>query len=100
MKTQFIDVAQLKKAIDPIDFYTSEGQEITTRGCSSWKLGGLCPFHDDHHAGSFYINDIDGSYSCFSCKTFGNDIIDFTQKKYGLRFGEALHKLANEWRIL
>lgn len=100
MKTQPIDIARLKETIDPIDFYIAEGQEITTKGASPWKLGGLCPFHNDRHIGSFYIHDLSGGYSCFSCETAGGDIIDFTQRKYGLQFGEALRKLASEWRVL
>jgi DNA primase len=94
-----LDVSYLKEMIAPIDFYIAEGQEVKIKGGSPWKLGGLCPFHDDHHVGSFYIHDISGGYSCFSCGATGGDIIDFTQMKYGLSFGEAIRKLARQWRV-
>jgi len=100
MRTYQLDANWIKAMIDPIDFYTSEGQEITTRSGSPWKQGGLCPFHEDRHAGSFYIHSTSGGYCCFSCGAKGGDIINFTRNKYGLRFGDALRKLANEWRVV
>ena len=100
MKTYQLDANSIKATIDPIDFYAAEGQEIKTRGGSPWKQGGLCPFHEDRHAGSFYIHSISGGYCCFSCGAKGGDIINFTQNKYGLGFGDALRKLANEWRVI
>lgn len=95
-----IDTTQLKAMIDPVEFYTAEGQDITTKGASPWKLAGLCPFHNDEHKGSFHIHDISGSYHCFSCEAIGGDIISFTQMKYGLSFVDAMRKLAQEWRVL
>lgn len=95
-----IDIAHLKEIVHPMDFYAAEGQEIKTKGASHWKLGGLCPFHNDRHAGSFYINETSGAYSCFSCNITGGDIIAFTQMKYGISFGEAIRKLARQWGVL
>lgn len=98
MKEHYLDVNQLKDRIDTIDFYTYKGQEIRLKG-GSWKLAGLCPFHEDRNAGSFYIHANGGGYKCFSCGASGGDIIVFIQKKYSLSFREALCKLQNDWRL-
>lgn len=90
---------RIKEQIDPIDFYQFEGQEVSTRGRSDWKVGGLCPFHADRYAGSFYIHEISGAFHCFSCEAKGSDIIAFVQKKYDLDFQEAINKLIQEWRV-
>jgi putative DNA primase/helicase len=89
---------RLKTMIDPISFYQHEGQEIKIAGQREWKIAGLCPFHADKQAGSFYINAKNGTFQCFSCDATG-DIIEFTRQKYELSFIEALHKLSNDWRV-
>ena len=90
----------LKQQIDPGVFYTRE-QHITGSRYPSKALtqAGLCPFHDDHTEGSFFINIKTGGFHCFSCGAKGGDIIDFTQKKYQLTFREALQKLSSEWGL-
>ncbi len=98
-KKRFIDALQVKERINPMDFYEHEGQEIATRGKDSWKSGGLCPFHNDRHAGSFYIHCKNGAFRCFSCDAKGGDVIAFTQKKYEMSFREAMEKLQLDWRI-
>lgn len=35
------------------------------------RLLALCPFHDDRHAGSFYVNPKTGWYKCFACDASG-----------------------------
>lgn len=35
------------------------------------RLLALCPFHDDKHAGSFYVNPSTGWYKCFACDASG-----------------------------
>jgi len=94
------DIPHLKQTINPVDFYAFEGQEIKTQGSSPWKLGGLCPFHADRQAGSFYIHLVSGGYCCFSCQAKGGDILDFTQKKHGLSFKDAVQKLIRDWRVI
>lgn len=98
MKKHYFDACQLKGRIDPVDFYTREGQEIHKGG--AWKQAGLCPFHEDRNAGSFYINACNGGYKCFSCGAKGGDIIAFIQQKYSLSFREALCKLQSDWRVV
>jgi DNA primase len=91
---------QLKDSIEPIAFYQQEGQEIRTAGSREWKVGGLCPFHEDRFVGSFYINATTGSFKCFSCGESGGDIIAFAQLKYNIGFSEAVVKLRREWRVI
>ena len=95
----YVDASQVKERINPIDFYSHEGQEVATRGKDTWKLAGLCPFHADRHVGSFYIHSDSGAFRCFSCDTKGGDIITFTQKKYDMPFKKALEKLISDWRL-
>lgn len=94
------DAASIKSAITPHDFFLAEQSldrfKAKSRG---WAEGGLCPFHDDNHSGSFWIHLESGAYKCFSCGTKGSDIIAFTMTKYNLSFYEALQQLVNEWRV-
>lgn len=96
---RYIDVSQIKERINPIEFYQCEGQELSNKGQGSWKLAGLCPFHADKYAGSFYIHNDNGAFRCFSCDARGGDIIAFTQQKYEISFKEALDKLSTDWRV-
>lgn len=98
-QTNRYDASELKDRINPADFYSYEGQEIITRGKDSWKLAGLCPFHADRHAGSFYIHSAHGAFCCFLCDAKGGDINSFIQKKYEMSFKEAIEKLKSDWRL-
>jgi DNA primase len=84
---------QVKAAIDPVLFYSQAGQEVKPKSGSKWSLAGLCPFHEDACAGSFYIHTESGAFKCFSCDVKGGDIISFTMKKYGLPFRAALEMI-------
>ncbi|MBS0637343.1 MAG: hypothetical protein JSS12_07515 [Verrucomicrobia bacterium] len=95
------DSENIKINISPYDFYIKE-QSLTRFGTrsKSWAIAGLCPFHNDHSAGSFKVNLENGAFACFSCGAKGGDIISFTQYKYQLTFWQALERLAYEWRVL
>lgn len=94
------NATSIKEHINPLEFYLSEIPTMPKpKHQSDWVPGGLCPFHDDHHAGNFRVNLKSGSFYCFACGTSGGDIIQFTRKRYGLEFQEALRRLAREWRI-
>ena len=88
----------LKRTINPIDFYTQELQEARINVRKKWAIAGLCPFHEDRRIGSFYINTETGGFICHSCGNKGGDIIAFVRMKYQLPFKEAVQKLINEWR--
>lgn len=59
------------------------------------KLSGLCPFHDDHTAGNFYIYPENNSFNCFSCGAAG-DNIKFVQRHLNKSFPDAVHYLTGE----
>ena len=94
-----IDVVGLKKSIDPVQFYQKEGQEVNTSGGNPWRDAGVCPFHEDREAGSFFIHRGSGAFKCFACDCKGGDIIAFTQKMHDMSFYDAIKKLAREWRV-
>jgi DNA primase len=96
---RYINASQVKDRINPVDFYSHEGQGVATRGKGSWRLAGLCPFHADQHSGSFYIHSDHGAFRCFSCDAKGGDIISFVQKKYDISFKQAIEKLKADWRL-
>lgn len=91
-----IDLAELKESIDPAQFYEQEGHEVNTSGSNFWRLAGLCPFHEDREAGSFFIHRGTGSFKCFSCDAKGGDVIAFLIQKYSLTLKEAVELLARE----
>ncbi len=53
-----------------------------------------CPFHDDRHPSM----KIDERFYCFGCHTTG-DVIDFTDRLFGLQPYEAAKKLAEDFGI-
>lgn len=89
----------VKTYIPPAAFYRVELPTMNPSREHGWCKGGLCPFHDDHHPGSFGVNLDTGGYNCFSCREKGGDIIAFTQRLYGLSFNEAVQKLADDWGV-
>ncbi len=58
----------------------------------NWK--GLCPFHDERTP-SFVVSDERGFYHCFGCGA-GGDLFRFVMEMEGLRFPEAVERLARE----
>lgn len=98
-KPKKLDSDYIKHSLSPFDFYSHElpKAKLTKH---DWNDGGLCPFHNDHHTGSFRVNLITGAYKCFACGMAGGDVIAFTMAYYGLGFIEALYKLANDWGLI
>ena len=90
---------KLKQWINPDEFYSRELCIFPDTTGMPWINGGLCPFHEDHKKGSFFVNLEHGAYKCFSCGEKGHDIISFTQKKHHLGFQETLNKLAQDWGV-
>jgi len=89
----------IKYRLWPLDFYSHELPDAKIKR-NGWNDGGLCPFHDDLKPVSFRINLISGAYKCFACDAAGGDIIAFTMSLYGLKFVEALQKLADDWGLI
>ncbi|WP_284452581.1 CHC2 zinc finger domain-containing protein [Parachlamydia acanthamoebae] len=98
-QNKFFNADDIKNQINSIMFYEHEGQIISSRYSGNWLIAGLCPFHADKLAGSFYVHKEKGAFRCFSCDAKGGDIISFVQKKYDLSFKEALEKLNADWRL-
>ena len=88
------------KVISPSDFYRSELPTMPAPRGGGWRDGGLCPFHDDHKAGSFRVHLDSGGFKCFACDAAGGDIVAFTQLRDGLGFVDAVHKLASDWGLV
>ena len=95
-----IDASHIKSTVSPREFYRVElpGMPVPRRR-NGWTSGGLCPFHDDHHAGNFRINLDTGAFHCFACGARGGDIVAFTQARHGLTFPDAVAAIAGEWGI-
>lgn len=60
---------------------------------------GLCPFHNDRHAGSFSLHKKYNYFHCFSCGEKG-DGIRFVQLKENISFPRAVWKLAIQFNIV
>lgn len=98
---RYLNSKQIKESIDPEGFYLKEQELLRLKNRSgSWAEAGLCPFHPDKTAGSFKVNFNTGAFRCWSCGTSGGDIIDFTMKRDGLNFKDAIRKLADDWRVV
>lgn len=94
-----IDIQDLKQAICAQEFYEEVLEiSIRPRWGRKWCLAGLCPFHADRYAGSFYVNIDSGAYKCHSCGVGGGDIISFLQNKDSYSFVEAIKLLDDRWR--
>lgn len=89
----------IKAGISIRAFYRSELPDMPDTRRAGWVNGGLCPFHDDGHAGSFRVNLMTGAFKCFSCQSKGGDIVAFTMGRHRLSFRDALDKLIREWGV-
>jgi DNA primase len=94
-----VDSHAVKAAIPPAEFYPYEIATMPKPKGGGWVNGGLCPFHDDRHSGSFRVNVDTGAFRCFSCDARGGSIIDFAMQRYALGFRQALESLAREWGV-
>lgn len=95
-----LDANTIKAAIAPLHFYRAElpGMPAPKRE-HGWVSGGLCPFHDDAHAGNFRINADTGAFTCFACGVKGADAIAFVQRRHSVAFPEAVRMLADAWGL-
>jgi putative DNA primase/helicase len=95
-----LDAGTVKAAILPANFYRAELPTAPTwKRAGGWVDGGLCPFHADHHAGSFRVHLDSGAFRCFACGAHGADILAFTMHRHGLAFRDALNRLSREWGL-
>jgi DNA primase len=94
-----MNAESIKQQLNPLDFYSHELRHAKLNK-SGWNVAGICPFHADRKPGSFFVNLDTGAFKCFSCGSFGGDIISFTMAVHELDFVEALAKIANDWGLL
>jgi DNA primase len=99
MLKQKLNADYIKSNISPVDFYRYELPDAPLKR-HGWNNGGLCPFHSDNKPGSFRVNLTTGAYKCFACGMAGGDVIAFAMALDGLKFIDALAKLADDWGLI
>jgi len=80
-----------KNSIDIVQTVEAAGVELKQQGN---RYVGCCPLHNEMNP-SFYVLPEKARFKCFGCGE-GGDVIDFTQKYYGLSFKNALKHLGIE----
>jgi len=95
MASNDITITELKRTLPAERYYKDRLKgswgKVTGHNWHMWN--GLCPFHNDKHAGSLVVNRRTGAFKCFSCGANGGDIIDFEMKLKNVNFKEAFNKL-------
>ncbi len=86
--TEFLDEIRARTSLEGI---ISRKVKLVKKGR---EFAGLCPFHNEKTA-SFTVVEEKGFYHCFGCGAHG-DVIRFVMDTEGLRFYEAIEKLAGE----
>jgi len=89
----------VKSKINVKAFYEYELNCALKASSGGWAKGGLCPFHADTRAGSFYVNTNTGQFKCFSCQASGGDILCFAMQAWRLGFNDVIKVLKREWAI-
>lgn len=97
MRSKQPSAMQIKQVVSPERYYKSKG--IDCQRGSAWVSGGLCPFHDDKRAGSFFVNLDSGAFNCFSCNQAGRDIIAFEMRLNDYDFRSAMIVLASDLEV-
>lgn len=69
--------------------------ELTKKGP---RYLGLCPFHDDHHLGSFVVYPRMNCFRCFTCDAKG-DPAAFLMKHLNISFPDAVRWLGKKYGI-
>ncbi len=85
---EFLD--RLRASVPLVDT-VARHVRLTKRG---GEYTGLCPFHHEKTP-SFTVSENKGFFHCFGCGAHG-DVIGFVMRIEGLRFPEAVEKLAGE----
>ena len=90
-----ITIDKIKEAANVKDVLEDFGYDLKKKGT---KYHCLCPFHDDHHLGSFVVNPVKGTYACYSCGARGNSI-DFLMHHEHYTYVKALQYLGKKYGI-
>ncbi len=73
---------------------TAIGYYQTLKPAGGGKFSGLCPFHEDHKEGNFFVYGPTNTYKCFACDA-GGDPIQYVMDAQKMDFQEAVLDLAN-----
>ena len=98
--TSNITAKNVKQWVKPELYYNKNlnGEFGKHSGKNWFAWNGLCPFHQDKSAGSFFVNKETGAYRCFSCGEAGGDIISFHEKTSNLSFYDTLSDILEVMR--
>jgi len=92
--TKRLDAARVKENVNPAEFYLEQLPSMSTpRKRIGLVNAGLCPFHADTRAGSFFVNLSNGAFVCYACGAQGGDVLAFLMLRAGYTFREALEYL-------
>ncbi|MDD4570389.1 MAG: CHC2 zinc finger domain-containing protein [Tepidanaerobacteraceae bacterium] len=75
------------------------GKQMNFAYCRYGNYFGLCPFHDDTHAGSFSVSETLNRFTCFSCGAKGDSISLYAKIK-GLTYFESKMEIAYAFGII
>lgn len=85
------------KVLSSVDIAEHIGQYVPLKAHGRNELFACCPFHNERTP-SFTVTPDKHLYHCFGCKASGN-VISFEQQMFGLTYGQAVEKLANQYGI-
>ena len=88
------NIDEIKSRADIVEVI---GKVVSLKKAGS-NYKGLCPFHTEKTP-SFIVSEQKQIFTCFGCGASG-DVIEFTQKYYGLDFREAMEQLAEQYGIV
>lgn len=92
-------IQEIFDEVNEISIIDIIGSRIDIQNTSATNADALCPFHDDHHIGSFKISKSKNLYKCFSCEASGNGI-HFISEFDGISYYQAAMKIAHEFNII
>ena len=85
-----LDAAKIEEVVGDFD-----NIKLKKRGV---RYLGYCPFHDDHHVGSFVVYPKKQCYKCFSCGAKGG-VVEFLKQHEHLSFPDAIRWLGKKYHI-
>ena len=86
---QVIDTAKIEEVVG--DFVDLKKKSV--------RYLGLCPFHDDHHMGSFVVYPKQNVFKCFVCEAKGG-AVDFLMMHQKLSYPDAIRWLGKKYNIV
>lgn len=95
-------MAKIEKYIIDRILSTAKIEEVVNDFVKLKKKGvrylGLCPFHDDHHLGSFVVYPKGNCFKCFKCDAKGG-VVDFLMMHEHLSYPDAIRWLGKKYSI-